>query len=67
VRWVRQLVADLRIPGLARYGLTAADLETVAERGLVASSMKANPVVLDQATLVQVLAQALGDACVPPR
>jgi alcohol dehydrogenase class IV len=59
VTWVRQLVADLRIPGLGRYGLTTADLEIVAARGMAASSMKANPVSLDQATLVQALAQAL--------
>jgi alcohol dehydrogenase class IV len=59
VRWVRTLVEDLGIPGLGRYGLTAGDLELVAERGRTASSMKANPVPLDQAALVEVLTRAL--------
>jgi len=59
VRWVQALVADLRIPGLGRHGLLPADLELVAERALEASSMKANPVPLDRAALVAILAQAL--------
>jgi len=58
VRWVRELVADLQIPGLGHYGLIESDLERVADLALVASSMKANPVPLDRAALVAILALA---------
>jgi alcohol dehydrogenase class IV len=59
VRWVQALVAGFGLPGLGRYGLDAADLERVAERGLAASSMKANPVPLSREALVAILAKAL--------
>ena len=58
VRWVQELVAALAIPGLGHYGLMEADLERVAELALAASSMKANPVPLDRATLMAILARA---------
>ena len=58
VSWVRELVADLQIPGLGHYGLIESDLERVADLALVASSMKANPVPLDRAALVAILALA---------
>jgi alcohol dehydrogenase class IV len=59
VRWVQRLVAGFRLPGLGHYGLDVADLERVAERGLAASSMKANPVPLSREALVAILAKAI--------
>jgi alcohol dehydrogenase class IV len=59
LRWVHDLVTDLQVPGLRRYGLSAADLDLIAERGLAASSMKANPVTFNQAALVAILVKAM--------
>lgn len=59
VRWVADLAGRLRIPRLSSYGLGPADLDLVAERGLAASSMKANPVPLDRAALTAILGKAL--------
>lgn len=58
LRWVQELVAELQVPGLGSYGLAAADLDLIAERGLAASSMKANPVALDRAALAAILVKA---------
>jgi alcohol dehydrogenase class IV len=59
VRWIQALVEALQIPGLGDFGLTTADLGIIAGRALAASSMKANPVKLDQQALVDILAKAL--------
>ncbi|MGO8697558.1 MAG: iron-containing alcohol dehydrogenase [Limisphaerales bacterium] len=58
VEWVRQLVADLRIPNLGAYGLTAANSPAVIEKALQASSMKANPVLLSADELSAILKRA---------
>jgi alcohol dehydrogenase class IV len=59
IAFVRELAADLRIPGLARYGMTSADVEGVATKAAAASSMKGNPVVLSHGELCDILARAL--------
>jgi alcohol dehydrogenase class IV len=59
VDWVAGLVARLGIRTLGRYGVTAAALPDVAERALAANAMKANPVPLDRAGLMEILARAL--------
>lgn len=59
VRWATDVARDLAIPGLATYGMTRADLETIAEKSERASSMKGNPVVLPRSTLVGILERAL--------
>jgi alcohol dehydrogenase class IV len=59
VEWVRQLVGDLRIPPLGSYGLAAADLAEVIEKGSKAGSMKANPIVLTVEEQREILAGAL--------
>jgi alcohol dehydrogenase class IV len=46
------------LPGLSDLGLHREDHAAVAEAALVASSMKANPAVLDHPTLIEVLAAA---------
>ncbi len=59
VQWIQSLCADLQIPGLAIYGLTANDLPTVVNKSKNASSMKGNPIQLHEAELTQILEQAL--------
>jgi alcohol dehydrogenase class IV len=58
--WVRQLVADLGIPPLAAWGMTSAHIPAVVAKAKQASSMKGNPVRLDDETLAAILTGALG-------
>lgn len=59
IEWVRSLCADLKIPGLSRYGLTEAGIPTVVAEAQRASSTKGNPVTLSDRELTAVLRQAL--------
>jgi alcohol dehydrogenase class IV len=59
VQWLEELRADLRIPGLSAYGLAAKDLPVLVEKGMVASSMKANPIILNQTELREILEQSI--------
>jgi alcohol dehydrogenase class IV len=59
VEWVRQLTRDLGIPPLGRYGLAAADMAEIMEKGAAAGSMKANPIVLTGEEQREILRQAL--------
>ena len=59
VEWVRALVSDLQIPGLARYGIQPANTAELAAKAAQASSMKANPIVLTPAELTAILEEAL--------
>jgi alcohol dehydrogenase class IV len=59
VVWVRQLVADLQIPPLRRYGLTEEHLPELAGKAAQASSMKANPLPLTSGELQNILLNAL--------
>ncbi len=46
VSWVDDLVAELDIPSLAAYGVTAGDFPSLVRQAAASSSMKANPVPL---------------------
>lgn len=59
LRWVADLVAALRIPRLAHFGVTAADAEAIVSAAARASSMKANPLPLTPAELHSILTAAL--------
>ena len=59
VRWARKLVADLRIPTLASYGLARTDFPTLVSAAAKASSMKANPIALTPDELAGILDRAL--------
>ncbi len=59
VEWVRRLVADLRIPHLAAYGVSREHIPELVEKAAVASSMKPNPISLTQAELAEILQQGL--------
>jgi alcohol dehydrogenase class IV len=59
IRWISDLCEALKIPGLRAYGVTEADLPTLVDKAAKASSMKANPIVLTDAELTEVLQAAL--------
>jgi alcohol dehydrogenase class IV len=58
VEWVRQLVADLKIPPLKTYGLQERDMPEVIEKAAKASSMKGNPIELTPSELRWILDRA---------
>jgi len=59
VAWVSALCGRLSLPGLARYGVTSAQLGELVSRGKNASSMKKNPIVLTDAELHAILERSL--------
>jgi alcohol dehydrogenase class IV len=59
VAWVTELVRELEIPPLSTYGIEAGDVATLVEKASKASSMKANPIVLNSDELREVLTRAL--------
>ena len=59
VAWVRELVAELAIPRLSRFGINDAATAEVVEKARRSNSMKGNPVELDADELAGVLASAL--------
>jgi alcohol dehydrogenase class IV len=59
LRWLEQLVRELQIPPLREYGITSSDLAGIVKNAKNASSMKANPVVLSDDELNDVLRAAL--------
>lgn len=54
-----ELRMRLHIPPLSAYGVQSSDLAEIAAQGLKASSMKANPLLLNQDELLPLLQQAL--------
>ena len=52
-------MADLGIPGLAAYGLTARHIPGLVDKAGKASSMKANPISLTPDELTAILRNAL--------
>ncbi len=59
IRWIVELCQTLQIAGLRAYGVTEADIEALVEKAAKASSMKANPIVLTQEELREILQAAL--------
>jgi alcohol dehydrogenase class IV len=57
--WVAGLCRRLRIPGLARYGLTPPLMPALIEKASLASSMKANPLPLRSEELEWIVNEAL--------
>jgi alcohol dehydrogenase class IV len=53
------LRAALRVPGLGRYGLTAAEVPALVAKAKAASSMKANPLVLTDAELTEIATRSM--------
>jgi alcohol dehydrogenase class IV len=59
IAWVKELCQALSVPGLRRYGLTEAEVPRLVEKARVASSMKANPLVLTEEELTEIATRSL--------
>ena len=59
VAWVKALADALCVPSLAAYGVVEADFPVLVEKTAIASSTKANPVVLTTDELDEILTLAL--------
>lgn len=59
IRWVKELVTGLKIPPLANFGLRRNDFPALVQKAKVASSMKGNPVTLNDEQLNQILENSL--------
>ena len=59
ISWIRELRSALQIPPLGAYGIRRDDVPEVCAKAAAASSMKANPIVLERHELEQVLNQSL--------
>ena len=57
--WIRETLTMLKVPGLATFGLRPQEVDDIAAKALVSSSMKGNPVPLSHADLTAILIQAL--------
>lgn len=59
VEWVRQVVKDFEIPRLSSHGIKAADIPEIVKHAKNASSMKANPIMLMDEELAEILERAM--------
>jgi alcohol dehydrogenase class IV len=59
VAWIQALCAALGLPGLRQYGLREEDFPAVVAKAKKASSMKGNPVELDDDELAAILRSAI--------
>ena len=59
IRWISELCKAFQIAGLRAYGVTETDIGVLVEKAAKASSMKANPIVLTDEELTEVLQAAL--------
>ena len=59
VQWLRDLVAELRVPPLGSYGVPRDAAAELAEKAARASSMKANPITLTPDELAGIFESAL--------
>ncbi len=59
VKWVRALVADLKITRLGSFGIRREHFPDLVAKAANASSMKANPIALTSEELTETLEQAL--------
>jgi alcohol dehydrogenase class IV len=59
VKFIRELVADLQIPALEKYGVTKAHVPDLVEKASRASSMKPNPIQLSNEELTSILERAI--------
>lgn len=57
--WIRQTLTLLAVPGLAAFGLTAAQAGDIAAKALTSSSLRGNPVPLSQDDLEAIVLAAL--------
>jgi alcohol dehydrogenase class IV len=59
VAWIAALCQELEIPPLRTYGVTESHLALLAEKAAQSSSMKGNPIVLNQEELREIVSRSL--------
>ena len=59
VAWVEALVRSLSVPGLSRWGATEGDVERLVAKARAASSMKGNPIELNEGELAEIARASL--------
>ncbi|MBN2011940.1 iron-containing alcohol dehydrogenase [candidate division KSB1 bacterium] len=59
VNWINDLCNHLHVPPLSVYGISQSDVPDIVEKAKFASSMKGNPVVLPELTLIKILELAI--------
>ncbi len=57
--WIKELCMQMRVPGLEDFGITETDIPIIVKKGKQASSMKGNPVTLNDEELADILAGSL--------
>ena len=57
--WVKELVKKLKIPGLSDFGFTEDSYSELINKAKNSSSMKGNPVVLEDDSLAEILTKSL--------
>jgi alcohol dehydrogenase class IV len=59
VKWVSDLVSELKIPSLSSHGMTESQIPEAVEKTLKASSYKGNPIALNENELTSILERAI--------
>lgn len=59
VHWLEELIKYLKIPGLSHWGVTVNDIPQIVEKAQSSSSMKGNPIKLDENTLAAILRECM--------
>ncbi len=59
VTWLKELIDDLEIPPLSRYGIAREGFPEIVEKSAKSSSMKGNPIALTGDELTEILEKAL--------
>ena len=57
--WVENLISELGIPSLSSFGLTESDVPELVQKAKNASSMKGNPVLLNDDELTWILEKSI--------
>lgn len=55
IDWVKKLIEDINIPRLSEFGISRTDFPELLQKAKVSSSMKGNPVLLDDVELTTIL------------
>lgn len=59
INWVKNLTGELKIPSLSEFGISEIHFNELVEKAKNASSMKGNPLILNDWQLKQILVQSL--------
>ena len=58
-RWISELCLELKVPSLSAFGLSSQHFTDVIEKSRMSSSMKGNPIMLNDEELESILADAV--------